>query len=369
MNRSVKNQAWLTLALLVLFFILILLAQFPLLAEWFTISLAPLYFFFFQVVLGWLPFSITELVWGALILSTLVTIIHKIRKKAHLSSWAWVMIPWLMLPNSFMISSGMAYQRPPLQLFNETLSKEPDQFVSLVNAALLDFNAVSEALVFDEKGSVTNPYDWTTLNRLLNDQFHFLSIPELHTFSVLAKPMTFSWLYTEFQITGMYFSPLGEVLINTNIPDALIPFTIAHEMAHAKGVMREQDANLIAMYVCLTSNDPFLRYSGYFNTFYALLNLLRYVGDDQAYGRAYQQLSLEIRNDFRYQGTFWAQYTLLDDLARWVNDVYLRIMGNEGVTSYVDVPTTGTVVENGQTIEVITQFSPYQQLYFYLFNL
>jgi hypothetical protein len=131
--------------------------------------------------------------------------------------------------------------------------------------------------------------------------------------------------------------------------------------------MREEDANLVAMYVCLTSEDPYLRYSGYFYTFYAMLNLSRYIGDDQAYSRYYQALPLTIRNDYRYQSTFWGQYTLLNDLATFINDVYLRLVGNEGVSSYVDAPQTGTVIENGQPIEVITEFSPFQQLYFWLY--
>ncbi|MFZ9782454.1 MAG: DUF3810 family protein, partial [Bacilli bacterium] len=155
--------------------------------------------------------------------------------------------------------------------------------------------------------------------------------------------------------------------INVLVPDALIPFTMAHELAHAKGVMREEDANLVALYVCLSSNDPYLQYSALFNSFYALLNLLRYIGVPSAYGEVYQSLALTIRKDYVYQNTYWDQYTLLDDVARWINDTYLRIFGNDGVDSYVDVPEV-EVIDNGEnTIEVIRQFSPYQKLFFSLY--
>jgi hypothetical protein len=48
-----------------------------------------------------------------------------------------------------------------------------------------------------------------------------------------------------------------------------------------------------------------------------------------------------------------------------VNDTYLKIFGNEGVSSYVDVPVIITIQDGENTIDVIETFSPYQQLFFY----
>jgi hypothetical protein len=96
--------------------------------------------------------------------------------------------------------------------------------------------------------------------------------------------------------------------------------------------------------------------------------MARYMGDDQAYARLFNRFIPQIKQDFRYQGQFWSNYTLLNDIATFFNDVYLRIMGNDGVISYIDVPTIGTIVDGDQTIDVIEQFSPYQKLYLYLFE-
>ncbi len=142
---------------------------------------------------------------------------------------------------------------------------------------------------------------------------------------------------------------------------------MAHELAHAKGVMREEDANLVALYVCFSSVNTYLRYSALFNTFYALMNLLRYIGEPTAYASMYQTLSLNIRKDYQYQNTYWSQYDLLDDIATWVNDTYLKIFGNEGVSSYVDVPDVITIEDGENTIEVIREFSPYQKLFLYFY--
>ena len=42
-----------------------------------------------------------------------------------------------------------------------------------------------------------------------------------------------------------------------------MPSTICHELAHLKGFIFEDDANFIGFLACITSDDPFFRYSGY----------------------------------------------------------------------------------------------------------
>jgi hypothetical protein len=214
---------------------------------------------------------------------------------------------------------------------------------------------------------VINPYSLDELNDVLGEAFLNANLDSTYftSYSTTVKPLLTSFLYREFQIIGVHFAPTTEATINVLIPDALIPYTMVHELVHAKGVMREDDANLVALYVCMLSDDPYLQYSGYFNTFYALLNLTRYMGDPSAYARTFQRLNPSIRADYQFQGTYWANYDVLDTFARWVNDTYLRLFGTDGVSSYTDVPTIITIEEGENTIEVIDVFSPYQKLFFY----
>lgn len=347
--------------------------QFPTLSE---VWIRTFHRTYHRLVAPWIaliPFSITELLWLCFYLFIfwmMITIVRALRKK-H-----WVKVRdtslnlsevTLALLTLYVATAGVAYARLPVAIPQYTEPVSYTEYESVITLFIDDFNEVSSLLEFHEDGSVINPHSWDTLSALVQDQFQSLETGYFDAYSTRIKPMLFSFLYAEFHITGMHFTLSGEALVNRKIPDAIVPFTIAHELAHAKGVMREQDANLVAMYITLTSDDPFVRYSGYFNTFYALLNLARYMGDDQAYARLYQTLHPAIKRDYQYQGEFWGNYTLLNDIGTWINDVYLRIMGNDGVSSYVDVPITGTVVEGDQTIQVITQFSPYQQLYFYLY--
>ena len=366
-----------TLALLFLMsllFVLVALMQFENVSEWWTITIARFYHLTFAWLFSLVPFSLMEIIvvtWGVVVVIHLIKSIRFAIKKQtplFLKSLQYSLITLLIMTNLYVATAGMAYRRQPVmipQFEGEVLYTE---YVSIVDYFADRFNEASTQLSFNEEtGSVINPYSLDELNDIIGDAFLLANLDTTYftTYSTKVKPLLTSFLYREFQIIGVHFAPSTEATINILIPDALIPYTMIHELVHAKGVMREDDANLVALYVCLLSDNPYLQYSGYFNTFYALLNLTRYMGDSTAYGRAFQRLNPSIRADYQFQGVYWANYDVLDTFARWVNDTYLRLFGTDGVSSYTDVPTIITIDDGENTIEVIDVFSPYQKLFFY----
>jgi len=76
--------------------------------------------------------------------------------------------------------------------------------------------------------------------------------------SVIADP----W----FRIAGVdgMFNPFGHepLVIGGALPFEL-PFLMAHEIAHVRGVANEGEANLVALLATLASDDPRFRYSGW----------------------------------------------------------------------------------------------------------
>lgn len=369
------SRLTLTLILLVsLLFMLIILMQFEGVSEWWSITIARMYHLTFAWLFSLIPFSLMEIIvvtWGVLVAVHLIKSIRFAIKKQpgpFLNSLQSALITLLVMTNLYVATAGMAYRRHPVVIPQFEGVVVYTEYVSIVDYFADRFNEVSTQLSFDEDtGSVINPYSLDELNEVIGEAFLNANLDSTYftTYTTTVKPLLTSFLYREFHITGVHFAPSTEATINILIPDALIPYTMIHELVHAKGVMREDDANLVALYVCLLSDDPYLQYSGYFNTFYALLNLTRYMGDPTAYGRAYQRLNPSIRADYQFQGTYWANYDLLDTFARWVNDTYLRLFGTDGVSSYTDVPTIITIDDGENIIEVIDVFSPYQQLFFY----
>jgi len=135
------------------------------------------------------------------------------------------------------------------------------------------------------------------------------------------KPLFASGAFTRIGLSGIYSPFTGEPNYNADMPDFQLPFTMAHEMAHQRGVARESEANFVAYLVCINSRDPFVRYSGYRNGLGVLGELYRFE-PEKARGLA-RQLGPGFREDSRRAALFWAKATAAA-LTDRVNDLYLR---------------------------------------------
>jgi hypothetical protein len=63
---------------------------------------------------------------------------------------------------------------------------------------------------------------------------------------------------------GGYVSPYTqEAVYNEGAPAFTQPFVAAHEKAHQRGIMAEDEANLLGYLACLHSDHPYVRYSGH----------------------------------------------------------------------------------------------------------
>jgi hypothetical protein len=374
MNHRIKSQLLALSYLIIVFGILFSLSLSSAVAEWWTVTINRSYQTLFGPLIDAIPFSLMELFFFILIVWAIRQLILMLKHAFHrqwmilIERTLSVFILLLATLNVYISTAGLAYNRLPLPIpqFNQTV--ESSEFLTIIDFFQNDFNHLAQELDFNEDGSVINPYSLDQLNHLLIQEFNQLDDPYFTRWTPRVKPMLSSFLFTEFHITGVHFAPSTEAMINVLIPDSHLPFTMAHEIAHAKGVMKEDEANLVAMYVTLNSAIPFIRYSGYYNTFYALMNLSFYVGDAQAYGRIYQNFHAHIKRDFTYGYQFWQNYNVLNEFAQWVNDTYLKLFGQQdGTDSYVDQPDIGEIIIDDEIIYFIQEFSPYQKLYFYFY--
>lgn len=144
---------------------------------------------------------------------------------------------------------------------------------------------------------------------------------------------------------------------------------MAHEISHSKGVNREDDANLVALYICLNSDDDFIRYSGYYNGILSFLDAY-----NTTFRKSYRDkypLRDEIYREYNVLYNFWNSHDLLAKIGNFYNNIFLKINGNKnGTDDYNDSSDkvdTGEVDNDGQQIIIITDYSPYQKLFFSLY--
>jgi uncharacterized protein DUF3810 len=238
---------------------------------------------------------------------------------AWLRQGVWVVAVLLWL---FLFTFGLNYQRPLLfeLLGYEQRKVEPLELEALGRMLVERINQTyAEAHAGDSSAPQT-----AEIVKLLNESYdtaHELNLPRGEFAS--PKPVYSSEVLTRLGIGGVYFPFTAEPNYNADIPDFQLPFSIAHEMAHQRGVARESEANFVAYVVCINSRDPFVRYSGYRNGLGVLSEMYR-VEPEKARELA-RQLGAGYREDSRRSAQFWAKASgAAGALSYRMNDLYLR---------------------------------------------
>ena len=160
-------------------------------------------------------------------------------------------------------SCEAAYNRKEMPLPYYENDVEREEYVDIYNYFANDLNLCISEMEFKSDGDVKPNMSLQEITKEVNKAYEIIKDSYFASHHGAVKPMLSSFIYREFQITGVTFSPLGESNINTLNTSGDIPFTVAHELAHTKGVMREDDANILAFYVCLNSENTYLRFSAY----------------------------------------------------------------------------------------------------------
>jgi uncharacterized protein DUF3810 len=149
------------------------------------------------------------------------------------------------------------------------------------------------------------------------------------------KLVALSPLMSYMGIAGIFIPFTGEANVNATLPDWELPFCAAHELAHQRGIAREDEANYVGYLACRDHPDADFRYSGTFRAgLYALGALAQ--ADRAAYRILAASLSPALRRDLAATAAWRARYeSRLGDVQDRVNDAYLKTQGErDGIRSY-----------------------------------
>ena len=257
-------------------------------------------------------------------------------------------------------SCEAAYNRKEMPLPYYEGDVERTEYIDIYNYFADDINLCVSQMEFEESGDVKDNRKLNDIVKEVKKAYEILNDDYFASHNGAVKPMMSSFVYREFQITGVTFSPLGEANIDTMIPIGDIPFTVAHELAHTKGVMREDDANILAFYVCLNSDNPYLRFSAYNRYFYMISTMGSgtYLTNEERTQLTKINSAYYKMQSFEYE--YWQKHDLLRSIADWVNNQYIKSSGVEsGTTSY----SGGTEYVYDPTEHKIVDFSTIQKLF------
>lgn len=294
----------------------------------------------------WIPFSLAEFL--ILSLPVLVAVLILLAVRKYSGSWraAGVYVGKLaailcVIGILFVLCFAPGYYGTTLDKKLE-LERKPVSAAELEKTARIlsaELAAVSDDLIFtSSKSSSVMPFSYSEMNRLLMEAYDRYT--ETHDFPdhfySRTKRVMLSEAMSYTHITGVYSFFTGEANINVNFPDYTIPFTAAHELAHQRGVAREDEANMIAFLVCMESDNPYIRYSGLLNVYEYVASAL-YSANRTAYGEIWSSLPATVRQEERAYSAFFEKYkeNTAATVSESVNNAYLQSQGSkEGTRSY-----------------------------------
>ncbi|MEG1748558.1 MAG: DUF3810 domain-containing protein [Tannerellaceae bacterium] len=239
--------------------------------------------------------------------------------------YVWFYLAWGMnyFRQDFFTRAGISYE-----------AYTPDHFCSFLvaytdslNAAYVPITTVDTATVRRE---VMAGY------RAIGTCFGILP-PEA---DLRVKSMLLTPLMSSVGVMG-YMGPFfNEFNLNRDLLPVQYSSTYAHEMAHVLGIASEAEANLYSHLVCIRSDNPSIRFSGYFSLLTYVLENARLLLSEHDFNDWKQSLRPEVKALYNANMLYWqSRYSpLIGEVQNVLYNLFLK--GNNidsGTQNYSEV--------------------------------
>lgn len=330
-------------------FLSIAARKLPGFAQWYSTHLYPLWVGSIGRLMGYLPFSGSEMLLYILLICAVLWFVRLMRgyrkevkgnngkAPADVLSGGWNLILLVsVLFFLYVANCGINYQR---NSFSESSGIQAEEYTveelkEVCQWLTRRVAAYSDTVERGEDGGMVLelPLGENAIAAMgeLGEEY-----PELAGYYPKPKKLVNSWILSIQDLSGVYSPFTIEANYNGDMQDYNIPFTACHELSHLRGFMQEQEANFIAFLACSGSEEDAFAYSGYLMGWIHCMNVL-YRADYDVWEEVRSQLPPEAEADLRLNSEFWARYDgRIAEVSNRVNDTYLKANGQEdGVKSY-----------------------------------
>lgn len=382
-RKSALKKLIVLLSLVALFVTLTLLSKSKAVCEFFASTFARAWIFVFGNIFGVLPFSGYELfLIAAIVLAVvfcvyLVIFLAKRRWNRLVSMLLIAAITVFSFLNIYTATASMTYNRNdlPADIYSQYSSKDLTyaEALEIANIIIDRANETFSATKHDTDGNIVYPFNFKELCDMMKEEYKRLDNRYFSSYTPSGKRIINKTIMSELHITGVFFAPFGEANVNGNENNLYLPHTLAHEIAHSKGVMKEFQADIVSCYVLLQSDNPYLSYGAYVQCLNSALNIVSLYPDSKAhYDLLEANVNDAIYTERRNYTAFYSQFHHFDDLGDFLNDIYLKLQKQpDGSGSYVkpgEIIDTGNTDNDGRPIVEVVNFSGMQNLLITLYK-
>lgn len=210
-------------------------------------------------------------------------------------AWVFVIVSMVMTLNCFILYHCSTFDEKYLQTEADDYTLE--ELMQLRDYVVTQANTLSTEVERDKNGKIiySGNLQKTAIESMksLGEQYEQLS-----GYYPMPKPIATSGFLSQQHMKGYYFPFSMEANYNDVMDTMNKPATMCHELAHLKGFIYEDEANLIGFLACINSDDIMFQYSGY-------LSVLNYIDNDfyeaihknKAIYKSHVQISPTVKKD------------------------------------------------------------------------
>ncbi|EKT4499586.1 DUF3810 domain-containing protein [Flavobacterium psychrophilum] len=328
----------LPLLLLVQIIGLKLLAFFPNFVEKnYSNLLYPIISKFSRTCLGWIPFSVGDVLYGILIIWAICWF-YKSRKENWknkvLSVLGFVSVAYFV----FHLLWAFNYYRVPLfEKMNIKREYSDQQLLCFTKKIIVKTNEIQFQITNDTAKKVTTV---CTQNQIFDKSIvAYQKLSKEYSFFTYGVPSQKKSLFS-YPLTymgfGGYLNPFtNEAQVNNMIPMYNFPSTACHEMAHQMGYASESECNFISFLSAIKTEDLYFKYSGYsFALRYCLFNWE--VRNPQIFKKLLKTINPGVLKNYQESQHFWESHqTFIDTGFKIFYDNFLKLnQQKDGLESY-----------------------------------
>lgn len=219
-----------------------------------------------------LPVALLDLVVGSILLVGLIAFRRVAGRQGLGSAFGrlnvWLLSTLAVIYLLFLATWGLNYHRVPLEAqldFDRGRISEAAA-VRLASTAIERLNAGYAA-------AHARPFAFDALKYAFYDAQEAMGAPRYAEVGTPKRSMV-QWYFRKAAINGMTVPIVLEVILNPDLLPVELPSTLAHEWAHLAGYADESEANFLAWYVCVSSEEPLVQYSGWIDAYTLAVNAL-----------------------------------------------------------------------------------------------
>lgn len=247
-----------------------------------------------------------------------------------------VAITWIMTLNCYILYHCTTFEE---KYWQDVIAKEEytiEELGQLRDFVVTRVNQYSKMMERDENGLII--YDGNMEEEAIRAMQNLgEEYPQLAGYYTTPKKISASEFLSQQYMKGYYFPFSLEANYNDVMYIMSKPATMCHELAHTKGFIYEDEANLIGFLACLHSDDILFQYSGYLSVLTYIDNdFIKSIDHNKAIYDSHVKISSQVKKD---------RVFLTEDA--WTKVEKKAVISTETLKKASDTFTNTTLVLNG----------------------